>query len=147
MQCVPENNLSDNQYRTCDTSAASFSQKSKSLKKMQHFTEEREGFSPLILSPNRRLLYSWRCVVNIYNLWNCLINSPGEIAAHRQHDFISSIQTCQVRVNSSEFWLSRKTNLYTLRTKTQRIFSRNIWGKYLSLLSKNKLLRCSLLFL
>lgn len=68
MQCVPENNLSDNQYRTCDTSAASFSQKSKSLKKMQHFTEEREGFSPLILSPNRRLLYSWRCVVNIYNL-------------------------------------------------------------------------------
>ena len=115
MQCVPENNLSDNQYRTCDTSAASFSQKSKSLEKMQHFTEEREGFSPLILSPNRRLLYSWRCVVNIYNLWNCLINSPGEIAAHRQHDFISSIQTCQVRVNSPEFWLSRKTNLYTLQ--------------------------------
>ena len=65
MQCVPENNLSDNQYRTCDTSAASFSQKSKSLEKIQHFTEEREGFSPLILSPNRRLLYSWRCVVNI----------------------------------------------------------------------------------
>ena len=58
MQCVPENNLSDNQYRTCDTGAASFSQKYKSLKKMQHFTEERDGSSPLVLSPNRRMLYS-----------------------------------------------------------------------------------------
>ena len=51
MQCVPENNLSDNQYRTCDTSAASFSQKSKSLKKNATFHGGERGIQSLNTIP------------------------------------------------------------------------------------------------
>lgn len=51
MQCVPENNLSDNQYRTCDTGAASFSQKSKSLKKNATFHGGERGIQSLNTIP------------------------------------------------------------------------------------------------
>lgn len=46
-----ENNLSDNQYRTCDTGAASFSQKSKSLKKNAAFHGGERGIQSLNTIP------------------------------------------------------------------------------------------------